>query len=352
MSLPPLEQLVRFDTDGWQVSRRSDTEVSWNLLAGGGVTLVHFPTPPDIPRDTSLDELRRQRRRAAQAGGGGLLEFDIVTAGAVRAMRSISKRPRDTRDSAAGGIYVASLVLPFESMSIVIKVECGEGGLTGERDAVVADEALSDGRVHVDDDDVMRGWIPQPDDGTEPLDANLAEAEKYDARFPDHPLSRVRAVLNRVQAELQIDPVILDEQPFPLPDLAIGTAETTTSLAAVARIVERFLFDYARVFAGHPVTLETYVDTVAAAKLRDAAEPVLATGDAMRPNFGSWGDMAVTEEPDRVIAEVEFEDRSIREDAAGDPVEAREQRMRMTVVVDLECTRVEDFWIEPVSRRA
>jgi hypothetical protein len=82
---------------------------------------------------------------------------------------------------------IYALTLPFRDFSFVPRVECEERGRTGVREAVVLAEFL---KVGSDD---MDGWaadLYDPSLRTEPL-RNISEDEKYDAKFPDHSLSRV-----------------------------------------------------------------------------------------------------------------------------------------------------------------
>jgi hypothetical protein len=103
--------------------------------------------------------------------------------------------------------YLGSITVPFQEFSFVVKIQCPERGVTGIRDSTVLDQKLASGQVTIDRmSKALRGWMRDPYapsifDG---FAWNLSEAEEYDKMFPDHPLSRLRLELNRVQATLQI----------------------------------------------------------------------------------------------------------------------------------------------------
>jgi hypothetical protein len=107
-------------------------------------------------------------------------------------------------------IYIDALMLPFRGFRFVLRVECEERGLTGVREAVVLAEFL---KVGSDD---MEGWaadLYDPSLRTEPL-RNISEDEKYDAKFPDHPLSRVRRQMRHLHSTLIVPPEVKAAAPF------------------------------------------------------------------------------------------------------------------------------------------
>jgi hypothetical protein len=53
----------------------------------------------------------------------------------------------------------------------------------------------------------MQGWLVDPSDPTPPhLAPNVSEDRRYDVEFPNHPLSRVRAFLDRLLKSLKLAP--------------------------------------------------------------------------------------------------------------------------------------------------
>src|SRR5581483_2724481 len=107
-------------------------------------------------------------------------------------------------------------------------------------------------------------------------------------------------------------------------------------LEAIKRLCERFSYDLGLLIAGHPVAFEEYMDQHAAARLRDSVEPFLATGDAMRPNFGEYGELRVEgnllDHTQPIYAFIEFDDQSVRETAAGELIPSQKRRMLLSII--------------------
>jgi hypothetical protein len=122
----------------------------------------------------------------------------------------------------------------------------------------------------------------------------------------------------------------------------------------IKALAERFTYDLGLLMAGHDVNFEEYVNPPVAARLRASMEPFLATGDAMRPNFGEYGDLRVEGDlaggRDPVMAYVEFEDQSIRETAGGDLIPVPRHRMNLTLTIDPTCRGILDALLAPVDR--
>lgn len=123
---------------------------------------------------------------------------------------------------------------------------------------------------------------------------------------------------------------------------------------AVRRLAERFTYDLGLLIAGHPVGFEEYVEAEAARRLLVSVEPFLASGDAMRPNFGDYGELRIEgfflSDEDPIHAVVEFDDQSIRETARGELIPIGKRRMRLSLVIDPFASQVRDFALAPAGR--
>ena len=94
----------------------------------------------------------------------------------------------------------------FQNFSYVLKIESPELGITGIRDACVFSK----------DGQLLAGWLDDPYDPTErgPMTRNISERPEYDSRFPDHPLSRARRVLDHLQRTITIDSFVKRQPKF------------------------------------------------------------------------------------------------------------------------------------------
>jgi hypothetical protein len=118
--------------------------------------------------------------------------------------------------------------------------------------------------------------------------------------------------------------------------------------------VEQFTFTLGLLISGHDVPADTSDDDLAA-RLQRELQPFLALGDVMRPDFGAFGELRVEGDLlqliDPVLATLEFDDRCVRQTAAGRLVPARRRRMRLTMRVAVSPPRVIDCLMSEVIAR-
>ncbi len=104
------------------------------------------------------------------------------------------------------------------------------------------------------------------------------------------------------------------------------------------------------VIGGHPVDLDEYVAPTTVSRLQGALRPLRSAGSILRVEFGEYaevrieGDVLDRTSPLRSV--VEFEDRSVRIDEDGRPVVRARRRIRLSLVLDPEVTRVLDHRLE------
>jgi hypothetical protein len=99
--------------------------------------------------------------------------------------------------------------LPFRDFSFVLKAQSEEYGTTGIREAVVLDEHFRAGR----DPEEAFADVYDVKLKTQPL-RNISEDEKYDAKFPQHPLSRARRLMRHLVSTLVVGPEVKAATPF------------------------------------------------------------------------------------------------------------------------------------------
>ena len=209
---------VVLGSDNWREEATDAPMRIWRNEAGDGMSLFYFDLPPDIPVAlTAVDELRRFYRLLVAEAIGGLVELDVVAFDGLPGIRQIVKHPQ------AGGdmTYLGSCTIPRRSFSYVLKIQCEERGPTGLRDASVLDQALAQGRVAIGKDGGVTGWAADPYDPDFRAEVlrNQADDERYDADFPDHPLSRLRRGLKDVESSLSLAASIKTAAEFqPIPE--------------------------------------------------------------------------------------------------------------------------------------
>jgi hypothetical protein len=135
---------------------------------------------------------------------------DVVSQADWRLVRTIFKFPQKP----TGMAYIGSLVLPFAEFSYVIKVQCPEHAITGQRDTLLLSTLMPQDRDP--ETWLQEEWVKDPYEPTDRsrLRRNLSEDEQYDAQFPSHPLSRARRYLSSILRSLEIEPSLREAAPF------------------------------------------------------------------------------------------------------------------------------------------
>lgn len=200
---PPSASLdsVSFDASRYDFQGEKAGSRVWHLPEGGGVGLYFFPSPPDLPVVGSVAELREMYVRR-MAEGTEVVDCRVLPLDGVPGIWLIIKGRNAETD---GMFYLGSLTIPFRDLSYVIKIQCFETGITGMRETLLMDEALEKGTGRMDDGGFVAvgGWA--------------FDDEKFDEKFPQHPLSTARRELRHIAATLRVDPAVKKAARFKLP---------------------------------------------------------------------------------------------------------------------------------------
>ncbi|MFD0142689.1 MULTISPECIES: hypothetical protein [unclassified Streptomyces] len=176
----------------------------WVSDAGDVLSLHFFALRPDLP--ASLDDgpsLRAALTRMTADAGGGLIEASVKSLGGLPALRQILKLPMPGQ--AHGQVFIGSFTVPRAECSTVVKIQAPERGTTGMREAMVMAQVGPDAffRAHP--------YAPEVQGG---LPFHAADHARYDAEFPDHPLTRVRNVLGALAEAAGVAPDFAALAPF------------------------------------------------------------------------------------------------------------------------------------------
>jgi hypothetical protein len=138
------------------------------------------------------------------------------------------------------------------------------------------------------------------------------------------------------------------------PDGMSEHAAREQRLEGIRDAVEQFTYNLGLLIAGHDAE-EASTDRDLLAKLQREFRPFLAAGDAMRPDFGAFGDLRIEGELLRsshpVVATLEFDDRCARETTQGRVVPASRRRLRITMHVAVDPVRIIDCAFSDVTER-
>lgn len=178
----------------------------WTDGQGLLLSVQFFDLVPDLPASLGEpDRLRHGLARSAAGAGAGLIEAELGEVDSLPAVRQLVKVPQA---QGHGQAFVGSWTIPRARCSAVVKVQAGEGRTTGLREALILNEV---GPMH------YFTAHPYGADITGGLPSHAADDERWDARFPDHPLTRVRAALRRITPSLALHESFKALPPFAAP---------------------------------------------------------------------------------------------------------------------------------------
>ena len=152
---------------------------------------------------------------------------EIVQAGEIRAVKVIIKYER--RPAYA---YDGTLIIPLKSAQFTVTMDSIERGVTGERDALVASQLAGHGELEIESPAApgqpgrVKGWFQDPYDPSYQGSSIycMSDDDRLDMVFSNHPLSKIRKCLARLQDTLVIDQAILRDI-FQVPG-SMGEEET------------------------------------------------------------------------------------------------------------------------------
>ncbi len=192
---------VEICADDWNVLEATAHMRSWRRDPGDLLTLHHFKTRPDIgARLGDVAAVRAFFRTMVLKNGGGIVSVDVLDLAGLPGVRAIIKVPQKP----AGTTYLASLTIPRRDFSFVVKVQCEELSDVGARERAIYGRFLVG--PSFDPARPLVGWEVDPYDPTrrDKIMRNESEDERYDAQFPEHPLSRARGYLSVIEPSLRV----------------------------------------------------------------------------------------------------------------------------------------------------
>lgn len=182
---------------GWTKTKDEKSIIQWiNPEQTIAISINFFELPPDIPTMKNVEALRNFYRQSISNINGGLIEVELSQKDKISFVRTIFKLPQEH----SGMTYIASLTLPFKTCSFVLKIQAAEIGITGMREALIADRLISTNVISVNENGCSN-WSSDPYDNSFKSTAlmNKSEEYRYDNEFPDHPLTRARQILKQLE---------------------------------------------------------------------------------------------------------------------------------------------------------
>jgi len=188
---PTLDSL-RFATDGLALTLHEDLREVWHA-PDGDVISKQLIFRPDRVKIESIAQLRESIVLGLADTRVRLVEVVMSRLDGLPAIRVIRKVPQKP----SGMTYAGSFTLGFRDFAFVIQAQCIERGTTGIRETLLMDRALAAKTVVIESAQPLRivgDWEP--------------DADRHDADFPEHPVSRLRRILRRIESSCSIDALV------------------------------------------------------------------------------------------------------------------------------------------------
>lgn len=174
----------------------------WRNPHGDAMTLAIVGSLMRFPRLADTPGWQKYARRLAEEREGGLVEVNVrpgdIGTGTVALIYKRLNKP--------AYVFTGMLIVPKGDASQIWTVVAGECGTTGVREAIITDSFFKSGRTI---EDYESSWAQDPyDPSYRGVDRSLlrfaSDDERYDGRFPDHPLTRIRQTLVALREALGI----------------------------------------------------------------------------------------------------------------------------------------------------
>jgi hypothetical protein len=179
----------------------------WRDPQGDALTLA-VKHGPFLIADADTEDLQVWCRNIARGNSAGLIECRADKSPLGKTVCLIYKWL-----NMPGYAFTGMLFISDPNVSLVWTAVAREIGSTGIRDAVVTAELLNAGELTIES--YESSWAADPYDGSfngvgRSVLRFMSDDERYDSRFPDHPLSKVRRVLRSLPKSITTQPMRAD----------------------------------------------------------------------------------------------------------------------------------------------
>lgn len=184
---------VQLEMADWKEEQQQDSMRCWRNSHGDVLTLSIVGSLMGFPHLSNTTAWQKYARGLAESRTAGLIEVRTSSGKNGAGMALIYKRSQKP-----AYFFTGMLIVPKGDASQVWTAVAGECGTTGVREAVITAELFQSGTYSLQD--YESSWAQDPyDPGYKGVDRSLlrfvSDDDRYDERFPHHPLTRVRQTL-------------------------------------------------------------------------------------------------------------------------------------------------------------
>lgn len=199
---------IQLNMPGWILNEVDSIarHALWRNEHGDRLSLA-LAQKKDINETAGDQELRDFCRRLAEENSAGLVEAAWIHGQLGRTVQLIYKHLELTAFTFSG-----LQIVPLRNASLCWKVVSTEQGVTGQREATITCQLIQQGQMTMED--YRNYWAADPFDSTySGVDHStlryFSDHAFYDSLFPNHPLSKVRKVLQSLCTKPDWDAAIM-----------------------------------------------------------------------------------------------------------------------------------------------
>jgi hypothetical protein len=211
-----LQHGLGIDDSGWKVTNETDDQISWITKNQEGVTLTINHGTNEIRDPNDQKALQDTFRDEAKQIKGGLVEVKMFDSGGVKCgLVTMKFRVSDFNPKADGFAYQMNAIIPTSHGDYVFQVGAAETGTTGTREAIVTVVDMKQRNI-ADLKEESAHFRRDPYDAKYDADAlyMISDDRKWDASLPNHPLTRVRKIMDSIIKAWKISDQIKSEALF------------------------------------------------------------------------------------------------------------------------------------------
>lgn len=180
--------------------------------------LLRLNSAPDWNFDLrTLDGARNFYGNQCAEAKGAMLLLELGKADGAEMLRGIFKYRSPQNPLAI--MYAGIIWIPFMECCLQINIEAVEQGTTGIREAIVCSMMMEDETLQEEESFAPPIKVDSAEDmfkhmGAQPLRVISSDDEKWDEKFPEHPLSLVRRHLKTVTETIKLEKSMHELTPF------------------------------------------------------------------------------------------------------------------------------------------
>ena len=198
---------VRIDSCGWINALKPGT-IAWQSVTSDEMKVQILELRSLFPNVSDLPAVRESFRGVIQSRKGALISCDPVPGAALPTITVISKYPAGRGYAMS---YVAAIFTVIDAQLLELFISGSEDNFTGVREAMITHELMGTA-TPAQMEQFNKGIIPiewkferyHPGTRSSELAYLLSDDEKYDVRYPNHPLTRVRRAIRRIERTFQV----------------------------------------------------------------------------------------------------------------------------------------------------